>query len=125
MAYIEVVTAPGFGEVLVSIVEIPLTDAGAPVVARRRGRKQTIHCQEAGTNVVDAQVAANAHLLQLDFAVPEAFRRAPHRVISGLVVTLNEVGVYANFRREILGSQRRILRAWSVVLPRIIKRKWR
>src|ERR1700730_12180289 len=44
--YVEMVTAPGFRDVFVSIAKIPLADSGATIVARCRGSKQSHHVQD-------------------------------------------------------------------------------
>src|ERR1022692_2984823 len=93
--HVEVIPAVGFGYILVSILEIPLADSAgssvtragcrACVVARRGGGEQSLHEQDSATNVLPMEVAADAGLLDLDFAGPEALRRPDDRMVTRLI----------------------------------------
>src|ERR1017187_4987286 len=75
MADVEVVAAPGFRDVAVSVAEVPLADTRAAVIAWRRGGKHSKHGQDPSANVLPVEVAANAGLLHLEFAGPERLGR--------------------------------------------------
>ena len=65
VSYIPVIAAPRFGNILVRVGEIPLAAAGAGVITRSRRSKQSIHGQDAASDIVDVDVAANADLFKL------------------------------------------------------------
>src|ERR1035438_2382734 len=104
MAHVEVVTAVGFGDVAVSVAEVPLADAGAAVIARRRGSKQPSHVQDPAANVLPVEVATDADLLLLELTGPVGLGRSAHGVAYGLIEILHIVGVEAGVVAEKRGS---------------------
>ena len=76
MGNIPVIAAPPLGDVFVGVGQIPLAAIDAAVITRGRGREHAIHEENSPAHVVDADVAADADLLQLEFVGTKSFRRS-------------------------------------------------
>ena len=74
-----------------------------PGLASLRGvvvANRPMHVQDAAPHVVHVEVAADADLLFLHFAGPEALGRTDERVVDRVVEALHEVRVESHLRRE-------------------------
>src|SRR5580658_8677645 len=107
MLHVEVVPAIRFGDILISTLEIPLTDSAGisrliagrrtGVVTRRSDREQAIHEHDAAAHVLPVEIATDADVLNLKFTVAELLGGAAHCMIDRLVEIVDEVGVETNF----------------------------
>src|SRR5262249_21776338 len=75
VVHVEVVSAVRFRKILVSSDDVPLSNAGAGVVARRGYGKESVHVQDSAPNILPMEVAAHTELRQLKFAIPEVLGR--------------------------------------------------
>src|SRR5271170_2904127 len=107
---VKVVPSVRFRDVLIRILEIPLTDSArisrpiargrTGVVTRRRDREQAIHEHNAAAHILPVEITADADVLYLKFTVAELLGGSSHGVVFWLVEVVNKVYVEANFGSE-------------------------
>ena len=117
MIDVEVIAAVRFRHILVSALEVPLADAAAisasePVaeLASLRGvvvANSPIHEKDSAAHVLPVEIAADAGLLDLNFAGAERLSRADDGVVDRLVEIFHVVRVESDFRREERRVERR------------------
>src|ERR1700728_2382271 len=108
MHFVPVISAPCFRDISIGIGKVPLASTIAGIVAWCGRGKLAEHREDPSPDIIEAEVAAEAQLLQLEFLGPKGLGRAAHGVVFGMVEVENVVDIGAELGREVLGGHRRI-----------------
>src|SRR5208337_4403059 len=102
---IDVITAVGFCQVPVRLVDKPLSLGVAGIIAHRCRGVHAKLSHESGANVVVVKIAPEPELLQLDFVGAKNFARPTDRVVDWFVeiVVVGDIG--PDFRGEEFGNK--------------------